>query len=196
MGTCDLVNTGQMQTQAAGWHSRVLTPTGAAVGHASLYYSLVAASWPRPSGIDSLMYIDFVDFADFVVSRILCSLFDCSVLHTAHRTPHIRIAHTSSFLFPPFFYRPYLVSWGGASPDDRFEIDLHYCGSYSFCFGEVRGVLALWARRSVDYPVNYRQYTCVLCNGTPRVITPTIFFTLASRGRMVQYELCTSIIQQ
>lgn len=149
-----------------------------------------------PSGFDSLMYIDFVDFADFVVSRILCSLFDCSVLHTAHRTPHIRIAHTSSFLFPPLFYRPYLVSWGGASPDDRFEIDLHYCGSYSFCFGEVRGVLALWARRSVDYPVNYRQYTCVLCNGTPRVITPTIFFTLASRGRMVQYELCTSIIQQ
>eukprot|EP00752_Nemacystus_decipiens_P006737 g6056.t1 len=32
--------------------------------------------------------------------------------------------------------RPYLVSWSGASPDDRFEIDLHYCGSYSFCFGE------------------------------------------------------------
>ncbi|CAN0515669.1 unnamed protein product, partial [Ectocarpus sp. 8 AP-2014] len=31
---------------------------------------------------------------------------------------------------------PYIVSWKGASPDDRFEIDLHYCGSYSFCFEE------------------------------------------------------------
>ncbi|CAM9650948.1 unnamed protein product [Pylaiella littoralis] len=32
--------------------------------------------------------------------------------------------------------RPVMTSWGGsgASPDDRFEIDLHYCGSYSFCF--------------------------------------------------------------
>ncbi|CAM9363274.1 unnamed protein product [Hapterophycus canaliculatus] len=30
----------------------------------------------------------------------------------------------------------FVVSWDGASPDDRFEIDLHYCGSYSFCFGE------------------------------------------------------------
>ncbi|CAN0176837.1 unnamed protein product [Ectocarpus sp. 6 AP-2014] len=32
--------------------------------------------------------------------------------------------------------RPYLVSWQGAQADDRFEVDLHYCGSYSFCFGE------------------------------------------------------------
>eukprot|EP00903_Cladosiphon_okamuranus_P010794 g10199.t1 len=32
--------------------------------------------------------------------------------------------------------RPYVVEWSGASADDRFEIDLHYCGSYSFCFGE------------------------------------------------------------
>ncbi|CAN0146169.1 unnamed protein product, partial [Scytosiphon promiscuus] len=34
---------------------------------------------------------------------------------------------------------PYIVSWEGASPDDRFEIDLHYssCGSYSYCFDEV-----------------------------------------------------------
>ncbi|CAN0146176.1 unnamed protein product [Scytosiphon promiscuus] len=34
---------------------------------------------------------------------------------------------------------PYIVSWEGASPDDRFEIDLYYssCGSYSFCFDEV-----------------------------------------------------------
>ncbi|CAM9959114.1 unnamed protein product, partial [Scytosiphon promiscuus] len=31
---------------------------------------------------------------------------------------------------------PYIVSWNGASPDDRFEIDLHFCGSYSFCFDE------------------------------------------------------------
>ncbi|CAB1111076.1 unnamed protein product [Ectocarpus sp. CCAP 1310/34] len=32
--------------------------------------------------------------------------------------------------------RPYIVSWNGASADDRFEIDLHYCGSYSYCFEE------------------------------------------------------------
>ncbi|CAM9687168.1 unnamed protein product [Ectocarpus sp. 8 AP-2014] len=32
--------------------------------------------------------------------------------------------------------RPYVVSWQGAQADDRFEVDLHYCGSYSFCFGE------------------------------------------------------------
>lgn len=36
------------------------------------------------------------------------------------------------------YIRPYIVSWNGASADDRFEIDLHYCGSYSYCFEEVR----------------------------------------------------------
>ena len=34
--------------------------------------------------------------------------------------------------------RPYIVSWTGANADDRFEIDLHYGGSYSFGFEDVR----------------------------------------------------------
>ncbi|CAN0212948.1 unnamed protein product [Ascophyllum nodosum] len=29
---------------------------------------------------------------------------------------------------------PYSVGWTGASNDDVFEIDLYFCGSYSFCF--------------------------------------------------------------
>ena len=29
------------------------------------------------------------------------------------------------------------MQWTGASDDDLFEIDLYYCGSYSFCFEQV-----------------------------------------------------------
>lgn len=31
-------------------------------------------------------------------------------------------------------YRPFEVEWTGAPEDARFDIDLQYCGSYSFCF--------------------------------------------------------------
>lgn len=30
--------------------------------------------------------------------------------------------------------RPFEVEWTGADEDARFDIDLFYCGSYSFCF--------------------------------------------------------------
>ena len=36
-----------------------------------------------------------------------------------------------------YFTRPYTVEWIGGAEDSLFEIDLHYCGSYSFCFDGV-----------------------------------------------------------
>lgn len=32
--------------------------------------------------------------------------------------------------------RPYIVDWTGADADSIYEIDLHYCGSYSYCFDD------------------------------------------------------------
>ena len=40
-------------------------------------------------------------------------------------------------LVPARFIRPYTVEWTGAHPDSLYEVDLHYCGSYSFCFDDV-----------------------------------------------------------
>lgn len=33
--------------------------------------------------------------------------------------------------------RPYSIEWKGVADDARFDIDLHYCGSYSYCWDEV-----------------------------------------------------------
>ena len=64
----------------------------------------------------------------FVFSNVLSTVFFCFFSTVSQTSPSPSFSSA----------RPYIVSWTGANADDRFEIDLHYGGSYSFGFEDVR----------------------------------------------------------
>lgn len=51
-------------------------------------------------------------------------------------------------------HRPFEVEWTGAAEGARFDIDLYYCDSYSFCF-DVSGLVPQGFRHSAPIGFTY-----------------------------------------
>lgn len=110
------------------------------------YSGLGETLFPRTRSIDYMLTVVGLDHPVVtLVLRVKTKTIPASCTPGEDRaTESARVsgaAYVPLLLFPLFFRRrTYTVEWTGTS-DDRFEIDLYYCGS--FCM-EVRAEMILW----------------------------------------------------